>query len=327
MAAVLLHGPGRPLRSSRVAAPTPGYGQVLVRVGACGVCRTDLHVLDGELAHPKLPLILGHEIVGRVEQLGDGVQQFSTGERIGIPWLGWTCGECRYCQQGRENLCSQARFTGYTVDGGYAEWTVADARYCFRLPRSYDDVTVAPLLCAGLIGFRAYRLAGEVERLGIYGFGAAAHILTQVAVHQGKRVFAFTRSGDADGQAFALQLGAEWVGDSTTRPPEPLDATLIFAPVGELLPLALEATDRGGTVVCAGIHMTDIPSFPYSLLWGERVVRSVANLTRLDAETFLRLAGEVPIRTAVEPYPLAAANEALDRLRAGRVKGAAVLVP
>jgi propanol-preferring alcohol dehydrogenase len=311
---MLLEAAGRPLVPVNVAAPKPGPGQLLIRVHACGVCRTDLHVLDGELAHPKLPLVLGHQIVGTVE---------GSGERVGVPWLGWTDGECRYCRSGRENLCDRARFTGYDLDGGYAEFAVADERFCFPLPEGYPDVQAAPLLCAGLIGWRSLSFAGDAERLGLYGFGASAHIICQVARWQGRRVFAFTREGDEEGQAFARSLGAEWAGSGA--PPEELDAAIIFAPAGELVPAALAALAKGGSVVCAGIHMSDIPSFPYELLWGERVVRSVANLTRRDGEEFLALAPLVPVRTEVEEHPLEEANEALARLRAGAVRGAAVL--
>lgn len=307
--------------------PAPALGQVLVKVSACGVCRTDLHILDGELPHPSLPLVPGHEIVGVVERLGDGVVDLAVGDRVGIPWLGYSCGECAYCLAGRENLCPGARFTGYQIDGGYAEYTVADARYAFKLPVGYDDVEVAPLLCAGLIGYRSYRMAGEGRRVGLYGFGAAAHIIAQVAARQGREVFAFTSPGDGDAQAFARRLGVGWAGASNEPPPEPLDAAIIFAPVGRLVPEALSHVVPGGTVVCAGIHMSDIPSFPYRLLWEERTVRSVANLTRQDAREFLQLAGEVPIRTHVERYALADANQALRDLRDGRVRGAAVLVP
>jgi len=306
--------------------PQPGPGQVLVGVRACGVCRTDLHIVDGELAEPNLPLVLGHQVVGRVAGRGEGAERFETGERIGIPWLGWTCGECRYCRSGRENLCVRARFTGYSVDGGYAELAVADERYCLPLPAGGSDAETAPLLCAGLIGYRALRLCGEPERLGLYGFGASAHIVCQVAVHQGRRVFAFTRPGDTATQAFARELGAEWAGGSDERPEE-LDAAIIFAPVGALVPHALRATAKGGVVVCGGIHMSDIPSFPYELLWGERVLRSVANLTRRDGEEFLALASRVPVRTQIETFPLEQANEALAKLRAGDVRGTAVLVP
>jgi propanol-preferring alcohol dehydrogenase len=291
------------------------------------VCRTDLHVVDGELPDPKPRLVPGHEIVGTVVETGPGVDRFRIGERVGVPWLGWTCGVCEYCRSGRENLCSGARFTGYQIDGGYAEFTAADQRYCFALPDSYDNVSAAPLLCAGLIGYRALRMAGEARTLGIYGFGAAAHIIAQVARHEGRRVFAFTRPGDDEAQRFAATLGAVWAGGSDVAAPEPLDAALIFAPVGALVPAALRNTARGGTVVCAGIHMSDIPAFPYRILWEERVVRSVANLTRRDAEAFLALAPQVPVRTHTEAFPLAAANDALDRLRAGKLEGAAVLVP
>jgi propanol-preferring alcohol dehydrogenase len=327
MRAMVLEKPGLPLRLERLEVPRPQAGQVLIRVEACGVCRTDLHILDGELEEPKLPLILGHQIVGRVVETGPQAGRFGVGDRVGVPWLGWTCGRCRYCLEGRENLCEQARFTGYTLDGGYAEYTVADARYCFPLPEGYSGAQAAPLLCAGLIGYRAYRLAGDgVERLGLYGFGAAAHIIAQVAVHQGKRVYAFTRAGDLQAQDFARRLGAVWAGDSATKPPEPLDAAIIFAPVGSLVPVALEATARGGVVVCGGIHMSDIPSFPYRLLWEERVLRSVANLTRQDGEELLALAPRAGVRTQVEAFPLEQANLALERLRSGRVQGAAVLV-
>jgi alcohol dehydrogenase, propanol-preferring len=329
MEAMLLDAPGRPLRPANVPISEPGSGQLLLRVRACGVCRTDLHVADGDLPQPKLPLILGHEIVGEVVASGRGpeAEAFSSGERVGVPWLAWTCGECRYCLVGRENLCERARFTGYQVDGGYAEYAVADARFCFRLPRSYGDVDAAPLLCAGLIGHRAMRAAGDSERLGIYGFGAAAHIVAQAASHEGRRVFAFTRPGDLEGQTFARELGVEWAGASTEPPPEPLDAAIIFAPVGPLVPAALRAVAKAGTVVCAGIHMSPIPSFPYELIWEERVLRSVANLTRADGEEFLRLAGRLPLQVATEMLPLEQANEALARLRSGRVRGAAVLVP
>lgn len=327
MRAMLLDAPGRPLREAEVPVPSPGPGQLLLRVRACAVCRTDLHVVDGELADPKLPLVPGHEIVGEVAALGEGVEDFAEGERVGVPWLGWTCGECRYCRSGRENLCAAARFTGYTIDGGYAEYTVADARYCFPLPREYTDAEAAPLLCAGLIGYRSLRMAGDAERLGIYGFGAAAHIVAQVARHQGRKVFAFTRRGDEQAQRFARELGAAWAGASDERPPEELDAAILFAPVGALIPAALRAVARGGVVVCGGIHMSDIPAFPYEILWGERVVRSVANLTRADGSEFLALAPAVPVWAEVEVYALADANRALDRLRAGEVRGAAVLLP
>jgi len=307
--------------------PQPGPQQVLLRVSACGVCRTDLHIVDGELTAPKLPLVPGHEIVGYIEAVGEDVKSLTRGDRIGVPWLGFTCGECVYCRSGRENLCDRARFTGYTIDGGYADHAVANAHYCFPLPPGIDDVSAAPLLCAGLIGYRALRLAGDAERLGIYGFGAAAHIVAQVAKHRGQRVFAFTRDGDREGQEFARSLGAQWAGGSGEKPPEALDAALIFAPVGALVPAALAATSKGGTVVCAGIHMSDIPRFPYSLLWKERVIRSVANLTRQDGEEFLALAPTIPVRTVTQAYPLAQANEALADLRDGRLTGAAVLVP
>jgi|SRR5579864_1072223 len=305
----------------------PQPGEVVIKVHACGVCRTDLHIADGELDRPKLPLILGHEIVGTVCGVGSGVTALKPGDRVGTPWLGWTCGACGYCRTGRENLCESARFTGYQIDGGYAEMARADARFCFRLPAAFGDIDAAPLLCAGLIGYRALKLAGNAERLGLYGFGAAAHIAVQVARHRGQRVYAFTRPGDRRGQDFARALGAEWAGGSDELPPVPLDGALIFAPVGALVPAALAATAKGGTVVCAGIHMSDIPSFPYRLLWHERVVRSVANLTRQDGEEFLALAAAVPVRTTTEAFPLADANEALRRLRTGAIEGAAVLVP
>jgi propanol-preferring alcohol dehydrogenase len=307
--------------------PVPGAGEVLIRVHACGVCRTDLHVLDGELARPKLPLVPGHEIVGTVVAIGPGVERLSEGDRVGVPWLGWTCGTCIYCSSGRENLCERARFTGYQIDGGYAEYTVANERYCFAIPATFTDVEAAPLLCAGLIGYRALRLAGDAPRLGLYGFGAAAHIAIQVARHRGQQIFAFTRPGDDTGQEFARRLGATWAGDSDALPPEPLDAALIFAPVGALVPVALAATAKGGTVVCAGIHMSDIPSFPYRILWEERVVRSVANLTRRDGDEFLSIASRIPVRTTTTQFPLIDANRALAALRAGRIEGAAVLVP
>jgi propanol-preferring alcohol dehydrogenase len=298
-----------------VPVPEPGPGQVLLRVLACGVCRTDLHVVDGELPRPKLPLVLGHQIVGETED----------GRRLGVPWLGWTCGRCRYCTTGRENLCDEARFTGYDLDGGYAEFAVADERFCFPVPEGYPDLQAAPLLCAGLIGYRSLRLAGDAERLGLYGFGASAHIVAQVARHEGRRLFGFVRAGDEAAQAFALELGCEWAGPSDGLPPEELDAAIVFAPAGELVPAALRALAKGGTVVCAGIHMSDIPSFPYELLWHERVVRSVANLTRRDGDEFLALAPQVPVHTEVEVFPLEQANAALDRLRRGEIRGAAVL--
>jgi alcohol dehydrogenase, propanol-preferring len=318
-------GAGRPLAERELADPPLASGQVRLEVRACGVCRTDLHVVDGELAEPKLPLVLGHQIVGTVSELGPGVDRFVIGERVGVPWLGWTCGECTYCRKGRENLCARARFTGYTVDGGYAERAVADAPYCFPIPDGYPDLQAAPLLCAGLIGYRALVMTGDAERVGLYGFGAAAHIVCQVARSQGRRVFAFTRPGDLETQAFAGSLGAEWAGGSSDRPPEPLDAAIIFAPVGALVPAALAAVDRGGTVVCAGIHMSEIPAFPYELLWEERALRSVANLTRRDGEEFMALAPRVPVRTEVNAFDLADANAALDVLRAGTIEGAVVL--
>jgi alcohol dehydrogenase, propanol-preferring len=326
MLAMMLEAPGRPLRATMVPVPRPGVEEVLIRVRACGVCRTDLHVVDGELPRPKPLVIPGHEIVGIVIQAGERVGQFAPGDRIGVPWLGWTCGECPSCQRGHENLCDRARFTGYTLDGGYAEYAVADQRYCFSLPVGYSDAEAAPLLCAGLIGYRSYRMVGkDVDRLGLYGFGAAAHIIAQVAVSQAKRVYAFTRPGDVEAQGLARRLGVMWAGDSTAPPPEDLDAAIIFAPVGALLPAALSATAKGGIVVCAGIHMSDVPSFPYRLLWGERVIRSVANLTRRDGDEFLALAPRVPVRTQVRIFPLEQANEALDALRRGHVHGAAVL--
>jgi propanol-preferring alcohol dehydrogenase len=327
MKAMVLDKPGERLRLAELPLPEPAAGQVLVKVRACAVCRTDLHVVDGELPEPKLPIVPGHEIVGELVGAGPGGDRFRAGERVGIPWLGWTCGSCRFCASGQENLCDSARFTGYQIDGGYAEYTVADARYCFSLPGGFGDAEAAPLLCAGLIGYRSLRMAGDGERLGIYGFGAAAHIVAQVARYQGRRIYAFTRAGDLAAQDFARELGAVWAGASKERPPEELDAAIIFAPVGPLIPAALAATRKGGVVVAGGIHMSDIPSFPYRILWGERVVRSVANLTRRDAEEFLALAPKVPIRTETEVLPLAQANEALERLRAGRLRGAAVLVP
>lgn len=327
MRAMVLERPGTPLVLRDLPVPEPGPGEVRVRVEACGVCRTDLHLVDGELPDPKLPIVPGHEIVGRIEALGPGVEGLRPGDRVGVPWLGRTCGRCRYCRAGRENLCDAPLFTGYTRDGGYAEYTVADARYAFPLADDLDPVAAAPLLCAGLIGWRSYRMAGEGERLGIYGFGAAAHILAQVAAAQGRRVFAFTRPGDIAAQEFARSLGCTWAGSSDERPPEPLDAAIIFAPVGALVPKALEAVDKGGIVVCGGIHMSEIPSFPYRILWEERVVRSVANLTRRDGEEFLDLAARVGVRTETTAMPLAQANEALAALREGRLQGAAVLVP
>jgi propanol-preferring alcohol dehydrogenase len=322
--AMLLHRPRERLDEAVVPDPEPAEGQALLRVLACGVCRTDLHVADGELPHPKLPLVLGHEIVAEVVA---SAGRFSPGERVGVPWLGWTCGACRYCLTGRENLCDAARFTGYQLDGGYAEYCVADERYCFPVPPGPSDVEAAPLLCAGLIGYRSLRSAGDAERIGLYGFGAAAHIVCQVAIHEERTIFALTRPGDDDAQAFALSLGAAWAGGTDDRPPEELDAAILFAPAGELVPLALGHVRKGGVVVCAGIHMSDIPSFPYARLWGERIVRSVANLTRVDGEEFLALAPGVPVRTEVEAVPLGEANEALARLRSGRVRGALALVP
>jgi len=321
---MVLDVPGRPLREAELPEPRPGPGQVRVRVEACAVCRTDLHIVDGELPEPKLPLVLGHQIAGVIDEVGEGVE-LEPGARVGIPWLGWTDGECRFCLSGRENLCDHARFTGYHLDGGYAEAAVADARFCLGLPDDYDPLHAAPLLCAGLIGYRSLRLTGDTDRLGLYGFGSSAHLIAQVARWQGRRVFAFTREGDAEGQELARSLGVEWAGASGEQPPEPLDAAIVFAPVGALVPVALRALDKGGVVVCAGIHMSDIPSFPYEQLWEERSVRSVANLTREDGREFLELAPQVPVETHVEPFPLGEANEALDRLRAGRITGSAVL--
>ncbi len=327
MRAMVLQKPGQPLECRDIPIPSPGPDQVLMKIRACGVCRTDLHVADGELPDPKLPIIPGHEIVGTVVRKGGKVDSFQIGDRIGVPWVGYTCGQCHFCRTGRENLCDRPKFTGYTLDGGYAEYTVADRRYCFTLAAGYDDAAAAPLLCAGLIGYRSYRMAGEnVERLGIYGFGGAAHIICQIAVHQGKKIFAFTSPRDREAQQFALSLGAAWAGDSTALPPEPLDAAIIFAPVGSLVPAALRATVKGGVVVCGGIHMSDIPSFPYQILWEERIVRSVANLTRRDGEELLAIAPKVPVRTEIETFPLSEANLALSRLREGKIHGAAVLV-
>jgi alcohol dehydrogenase, propanol-preferring len=326
MQAMILDSPGMPLQLREIAIPVFGPNQVLLQIHTCGVCRTDLHIFDGELPHPKLPLILGHEIVGTVLAAGPQVSQFQPGDRVGVPWLGQTCGRCRYCLKGRENLCDHPEFTGYTLNGGFAEFTVADQNYIFPLPETYSHVQAAPLLCAGLIGYRSYRLSGqEVEHLGIYGFGAAAHITAQVAVYHGQKVYAFTAPGDHAAQLFALSLGAVWAGDSTARPPVILDAAIIFAPVGPLVPAALAATAKGGVVVCGGIHMSPIPAFPYDILWGERVVRSVANLTRQDGEEFLALAPKVPIKTEVQPFPLKDANQALIQLRHGLLQGAAVL--
>jgi propanol-preferring alcohol dehydrogenase len=327
MQAMILSEARRPLDAADLPAPRPAAGQVVIAVHACAVCRTDLHVVDGELPHPKRPLVPGHEIIGQIVDLGAGVDRFHLGDRVGVPWLGWTCGECLYCRTQRENLCERARFTGYDIDGGYAELTCADARYCFPIPDAYSDIDAAPLMCAGLIGYRALRMAGDAPRLGLYGFGAAAHLIAQVARHQQREVFAFTRPGDATAQAFARQLGCTWAGGSDESPPAPLDAAVIFAPAGALVPLALRATVPGGIVVCAGIHMSDIPSFPYEWLWKERVIRSIANLTRRDAEEFLALAPQVPVRTTTVRYPLAQANAALAALRDGRLTGAAVLIP
>jgi len=326
MRAMVFTGKDTALRPMEMPVPTPGPGQLLLRVSTCGICRTDLHIVDGELKEPKLPLIPGHQIIGRVAALGSEVIGFAEGDRVGVPWLGATCGHCSHCREGMENLCPEARFTGYHLDGGFAEYAVADRRFCFRIPEGYPDLQAAPLLCAGLIGYRALAMAGEARRLGIYGFGAAAHIVTQVARWQGRQVFAFTRPGDLEGQAFAAQLGAVWAGDSLAPLPAPLDAAIIFAPAGELVPAALKAVHQGGTVVCAGIHMSDIPSFPYAILWGERVLRSVANLTRRDGEEFLALAPQVPVRTEVQAFPLAEANQALAALREGSIRGAGVLV-
>jgi propanol-preferring alcohol dehydrogenase len=326
MRAMILDTPGEPLQLKYVPVPVPGDEQLLIRVAACGVCRTDLHIVDGELTHPKLPLIIGHEIVGTIAGMGKNVKQFSLGERVGVPWLGYTDGTCRYCKKNMENLCENAEFTGYTIDGGYAEYTVADQRYCFKLPGVYRDTEAAPLLCAGLIGYRSYRMTGDnIEKLGIYGFGGAAHIIAQIAIHQGKKVYAFTKPGDMNGQQFALKLGAVWAGSSNDIPPEKLDAAIIFAPVGALVPAALKAVDKGGVVVCGGIHMSDIPSFKYDLLWEERVIRSVANLTRRDGEELLEIAPKVPVKTEVQVFTLEQANDALDNLRSGNIEGAAVL--
>ncbi|MEK7436853.1 MAG: zinc-dependent alcohol dehydrogenase family protein [Pseudomonadota bacterium] len=326
MKAMMFEAPGLPLRLAELPRPKPAAGEILLEVRACGVCRTDLHVMDGDLRQPKLPLILGHEIVGVVVDRGANAQRFVPGERVGVPWLGRTCGHCAYCVDGRENLCDEAQFTGYTLDGGYAEFTLADERYCFSLPDNYADAEAAPLLCAGLIGYRALVAAGEAKRIGIYGFGAAAHIVAQVARWQGREIYAFTKPGDADGQNFARELGAVWAGDSSAAPPQELDAAILFAPVGALIPQALRHSARGGTVVCAGIHMSDVPQFPYSILWGERSLRSIANLTRSDGEAFLDIAPKAGVKTEVETFPLTSANEALERLRAGTLRGAAVLM-
>jgi alcohol dehydrogenase, propanol-preferring len=326
MRAMLFEKAGQPLRSVELPSPQPGAAQVLIRVRACAVCRTDLHIADGELKQPKLPVIPGHEIIGVVEKIGPGVNRFELGDRVGVPWLGWTCDACEFCRSGRENLCDQARFTGYTLDGGYAEYTVADQRFCFPIPDSYSDTEAAPLMCAGLIGYRSLVKAGQGKRLGIYGFGAAAHIVAQVAKYQSREIYAFSRPGDETAKNFALGIGAVWAGSSSELPPVELDTAVIFAPAGELVPQALRALKKGGTVVCGGIHMSDIPSFPYSILWQERSVCSVANLTRRDGEEFLLLAPLVPVRTQIETFPLEEANEALGRLRSGNITGAAVLV-
>jgi alcohol dehydrogenase, propanol-preferring len=327
MTAMMLERCGASVLKRRLPVPKPGPGEVLLKVLACGVCRTDLHICDGELSGGKLPIILGHEIIGRVAAVGDGVSGFKIGERLGVPWLAGSCGQCAFCRSGRENLCDQAKFTGYDRDGGYAEYTIADHRYCLRLPQNYDDVHTAPLLCAGLIGYRALRLAGEAPAIGLYGFGAAAHVLAQICVGQGRRVYAFTRPSDAASQDFARELGVRWVGSSDEMPPEPLDAALIFAPIGALVPVALRAVTKGGSVVCAGIHMSGIPAFPYEILWGERVLRSVANLTRADGVNFMAALSRWPVQTSVTTYPLIEANEALAALRDGRLNGAAVLIP
>ncbi len=326
MKAMVFESQGKPLVLKEVPVPEPDDNQVLIKVHACGVCRTDLHIIDGELTTPKLPLIIGHEIIGSVVKPGKNVSEFIVGDKIGVPWLGYTCGECKYCRRGEENLCENAKFTGYTIDGGFSEYTIADRRYVFKIPAGYDDCHAAPLLCAGLIGYRSYRLIGkDFDTLGIYGFGAAAHIIAQVAVHQGKKVYAFTKSGDKAGQAFALKLGAVWARDSTELPPLKLDASIIFAPVGALVPAALKASDKGGVVICGGIHMSDIPQFPYNILWEEREIKSVANLTRQDGEELLEIAPKIPVKTEVTIYPLEKANEALNDLRSGELQGAAVL--
>lgn len=326
MRAMILETQHQPLRLAELPIPKPNPKQVLIHIHACAVCRTDLHIVDGELTQPKLPLVPGHQIVGTVEVIGERVEKFQVGDRVGVPWLGHTCDRCRYCISGRENLCDYAQFTGYNLDGGYAEYTVADESFCFSIPSDYPDLQAAPLLCGGLIGYRAYRMTGDAEKIGFYGFGSAAHILIQLARYQGRQVFAFTRSGDTKGQEFARQLGATWAGDSDALPPEPLDAAIIFAPIGKLVPAALRAVAKGGIVVCAGIHMSDIPSFPYEILWQERVLRSVANLTRQDGEEFLALAPKVPIHTEVNLFPLSQANEALEAIRCGKIEGSAVLV-
>ncbi|PKM82866.1 MAG: alcohol dehydrogenase [Firmicutes bacterium HGW-Firmicutes-14] len=327
MYAMVLDGPGKPLRAADLPIPEPGQDQVLLRVNACGVCRTDLHIVDGELTEPKLPLIPGHQIVGTVVKAGEDVHLFKEGARVGVPWLGSTCSRCSYCRSGRENLCDNARFTGYQLNGGFAEYTVADFRFCFPVPDGYPDLQAAPLLCAGLIGYRSLTMAGEAGNLGIYGFGAAAHIVAQVARYQGRKIYAFTRPGDDAAKRFAMDLGAVWAGDSGQMPPVELDAAIIFAPDGSTVPAALKAVAKGGIVVCGGIHMSDIPSFPYEILWGERIIRSVANLTREDGVEFLALAPRIPVHTEVQPFPLSRANEALEALRSGSVRGAVVLVP
>lgn len=326
MLGMILDKIGYPLRLVDLPDPKPGYGQVLIRVGACGVCRTDLHVVDGDLKEPKLPIVPGHQIVGTVVEAGKGTKGFIAGDRVGVPWLGSSCGKCSYCKSGRENLCDKAGYTGYQINGGFAQMCVADARFCFPIPKNYPDLQAAPLLCAGLIGYRSYRMVGGAKRIGFYGFGAAAHILIQVANYQDRKVYAFVRPGDEQSKTFATSLGAVWVGNSDEAPPEPLDAAIIFAPVGELVPAALRSVCKGGIVVCAGIHMSNIPSFPYSILWGERVLRSVANLTRADGEEFLALAPKIPIKTQITSYPLEKTNEALDDLRQGRLTGAAVII-
>lgn len=327
MRALIFDGLGHALRQCERAIPKPGPQQLLVRVRACAVCRTDLHILDGELCHPKLPLIPGHEIVATVIEKGEQAERYQTGDRVGIPWLGWTCGECDFCRSDRENLCERAAFTGYTIDGGYADYAVADERFCFRIPDSFSDIEAAPLLCAGLIGYRSLVKTGDAKKVGLYGFGAAAHIVAQVARFQGRQIFVFTRPGDAEGQEFARRLGCVWAGDSETAPPEPLDAAIIFAPAGTLIPRALQAVRKGGSVICGGIHMSDIPSFPYAILWGERTVCSVANLTRRDASEFLELAPKANVRIHAELFPMKEANDVLNRLRKGKIRGAAVLVP
>ncbi len=326
MKAIVLKKPGTLLAQEDIPIPSPGPHQVLVKVAACGVCRTDLHVVDGDLTEPKLPLVPGHEVVGTLLSKGEGVQKFQIGNRVGVPWLGHTCGMCTYCKKGMENLCDDPKFTGYTIDGGFAEYTVCDEEFCFPIPKNYSDTHAAPLLCAGLIGYRSYRMTGNAEHIGLYGFGAAAHILIQVAIAQGRSVYAFTRPGDKKGQEFALSLGAKWAGDSLSTPPSPLDAAIIFAPVGDLIPMALRSVIKGGIVVCGGIHMSDIPSFPYNILWGERIIRSVANLTRQDGEEFMKVASDVAIHTSVQEFPLEEANEALRALKNGQITGAAVLV-